>query len=232
MAASLNAVPAARRPMHFGTLWLSDNDYTRFAPYSWTQFATGSTITRQWASWVCSRLRTGEVPARAAMVTDPKKRVFGLVHTNVPQDKKLAEEFKGYLNQYCGGNIITREVEYEGTDFGKAQQDNPNVIVQLKLAGVTTVLMLTEPIQPLFQIQAANQQQYKPEWVFSSFGYADSNTVQRLYDQDQMKASMGVSELGVPGGFGLVQATRSRCTTPTTRWRRAGSPAIRRRTRA
>ena len=203
MAASLNAIPAGRRPMHFGTLWLSDSDYSRFAPYAWTQFSTGSTITRQWASWVCSRLRNGDVPARSAMVTDPKKRVFGLVHTNVPQDKKLAEEFKGYLNQYCGGNIITREVEYEGTDFGKAQQDNPNVIVQLKLAGVTTVLMLTEPIQPLFQMQAANQQSYKPEWVFSSFGYADSSTVQRLYDQEQMKASMGVSMLGIPGGFGF-----------------------------
>lgn len=203
MAASLNAIPANRRPMHFGTLWLSDSDYTRFAPYAWTQFATGSTITRQWASWVCSRLRTGEVPARSAMVTDPKQRKFGLVHTNVPQDRKLAEEFKGYLNQYCGGNIITREVEYEGTDFGKAQQDNPNVIVQLKLAGVTTVLMLTDPVQPLFQMQAANQQDYRPEWVFSSFGYADSSTVQRLYDQEQMKASMGVSQLGVPGGFGF-----------------------------
>jgi hypothetical protein len=203
MAAALNAQPADRRPMHFGTLWLSDRDYDRFAPYAWTQFATGSTITRQWASYICSRVRTGQVPSRSALVTDPKQRKFGLVHTNNPQDRRLAEEFKGYLNQYCGGNIITREVEYDGTDFGKAQQDNPNVIVQLKLEGVTTVLMLTDPVQPLFQIQAAKQQDYRPEWVFSSFGYADSNTVQRLYDQEMMKSSFGTSNLGVPGGFGF-----------------------------
>lgn len=203
MAAALNTAPAERRPMHFGTLWQSDQVYSKWAPFAWTQFATGSTITRQWASWICSRLRTGEVPGRAPGV-DPKKRVFGLVHTNLQQDKLLADEFKGYLKSSCGGdNILATEVEYEGTDFGKAQQDDPNVILQLKLANVTTVLMLTEPIQPLFQIQAAKQQNYYPEWVFSSFGYADSNTVQRLYDQDEMKGSMGTSNLGIYGGFGF-----------------------------
>jgi hypothetical protein len=204
MAAALNAAPADRRPMHFGTLWLSDQDYTRFAPYSWTQFATGSTITRQYASWVCSRVRTGEVPARSPMVTDPKKRVFGLVHTNLEQDVRLANELKGYLNQFCGGNIVAKEVSYEGSDFGKAQQDNANLIVQLKLAGVTSVMMLTDPVQPLFQLNEATQQKYNPEWLWNSFGYTDSSTVQRLYkDTGQTVASMGTSNLGIPGGFGF-----------------------------
>lgn len=201
MAAALNSVPTDRRPMHFGTLWLSDQIYDRFAPYSWTQFSTGSTIVRQWASYVCSRVATGQVPARAPTVTDPKKRVFGLVHTNLPQDRILAEEFKGFLKSYCG--LQPKEVEYEGTDFGKAQQDNPNVIAQLRLAGVTTVLMLTDPIQPLFQYQAAKQQNWYPEWVWSSFGYGDSNTVQRLYDQEEAKGDFGTSNLGVYGGFGF-----------------------------
>jgi hypothetical protein len=201
MAAALNAQPADSRPMHFGTLWLSDQDYTRFAPYAWTQFATGSTIVRQYASYVCTRVATGDVPARAPAVTDPHKRVFGLVHTNVEQDVRLANELKGYLKSMCG--LEPKEIVYEGTDFGKAQQDNPNVIVQLKVAGVTSVLMLTEPIQPLFQLQVAKQQNYYPEWIFSSFGYADSNTVQRLYDQDEVKGSFGTSNLGVWGGFGF-----------------------------
>ena len=47
MAAALNTVPASRRPMHFGTYWLSDQIYDKFAPYVWTPFSTGSTITRQ-----------------------------------------------------------------------------------------------------------------------------------------------------------------------------------------
>lgn len=204
MAAALNAQPADRRPMHFGTLWLSDTDYSRFAPYSWTQFATGSTITRQAASYVCSRVRTGLVPPRSPMVTDPKKRVFGLVHTNLDQDRRLANEYKSYLKQFCGADIVTKEVEYDGSDFGKAQQDNANLVVQLKLSGVTTVLMLTDPVQPLFQLQAATRQEYFPEWVWTSFGYADSSTVMRLYgDTGQQNNFIGTSNLGIPGGFGF-----------------------------
>lgn len=203
MANALSAAPASRRPMHFGTLWLSDQDYTRMAPYTWTQFATGTTIVRQYASYICARVKTGKVPARSPMVTDPKKRTFGLVHTNKPEDKRLASELKGFLKQYCGLTNI-HEVEYEGVDFGKAQQDNTNVVVQLKLNNVTTVMMLTEPIQPLFQITAAKQQDYFPEWVFSSFGYSDSNTVMRLYDQDEMKGAFGTSNLGIFGGFGFA----------------------------
>ncbi len=116
MAAALNAVPSDHRPMHFGTLWLSDQDYTRFAPFTWTQFATGSTIVRQYASYICSRVATGQVPPRAGIVKDPKKRVFGLVHTNVEQDVRLANELKGYLDQMCG--LHPKEISYEGTDFG------------------------------------------------------------------------------------------------------------------
>lgn len=204
MTAALANVPADRRPMHFGTLWQSDATYTKYAPFDWTQFATGSTITREWASYICSKLRgSGAYAARGRDVPDAKNRVFGLVHTNLPEDVALANEFKGYLKSFCGEDIIKKEVAYEGTDFGKAQQDDPNVVVQLKIAGVTTVLMLTEPIQPLFQIAAARGQDYFPEWVFSSVGYSDSNTVQRLYDQDEMKGSFGTSNLGIPGGFGF-----------------------------
>jgi len=201
MAAALNAVPADHRPMHFGTLWLSDQDYTRFAPFTWTQFATGTTIVRQYASYVCSRVVTGVVPPRSAMVKDPKKRTFALVHTNVEQDVRLANELKGFLKADCG--LKPKEITYEGTDFGKAQQDNANVIVQLKTANITSVLMLTDPVQPLFQLTTAKQQNYFPEWIWSSFGYEDSSTVQRLYDQTEVKGSFGTSNLGVPGGFGF-----------------------------
>ena len=203
MAAALNAKPANVRPMHFGSLWLSDQDYTKFAPYAWTQFSTGTTIVRQQASYICSRL-VGQIASRSPdSALNTKPRVFGFVHTNLQQDKRLADEYKGYLQQFCGKNIITKEVEYDGSDFKNAQQDNANLVLQLKIAGVTTVIMLTEPVQPLFQLQQAQGQNYSPEWIFSSFGYSDSSTVQRLYDQNQTRGSFGTSNLGVTGGFGF-----------------------------
>ena len=207
MAANLNAENDNIRPMHYGTLWQSDQVYSKFAPYAWTQFATGSTITRGWASYVCSRLVGGKAERSPDATVAASKRKFGLVHTNLPQDKLLADEFKGYLTQFgCPKDVITKEVEYDGTNFSQAQQDNTNVIAQLRLAGVTTVLMLTEPVQPLFQMPIAEQQQYYPEWVYTSYGYSDSNTVQRLYTSvapNTVKGNFGLSQLGVPGGFGF-----------------------------
>jgi hypothetical protein len=202
MAAALNAVPPDHRPMHFGSLWLSDSDYSRFAPYAWTQFATGSTVTRQWASYVCSRLVGQKASRSPDSNIQSQTRVFGLVHTNLQQDKRLASEFRGYLRQYCpGGDPVAKEVEYDGTDFAQAQNNNTNMIAQLRLSNVTSVLMLTDPVQPLFQLGTASGQNYHPEWIFSSFGYEDSNTVQRLYDQGETAGSFGTSNLGVFGGF-------------------------------
>ncbi len=45
-----------QRPMHFGSLWLSDKEYARWAPYTWTQFTTGTKAADLYASYVCSRL--------------------------------------------------------------------------------------------------------------------------------------------------------------------------------
>jgi hypothetical protein len=215
MAADLNAedggnsacktgVRGCKRPMHFGTLWLSDQDYSRFAPYSWTQFATGSTIVRQEASYVCGDLVGHSASRSPDNNIKNKPRVFGLVHTNNEQDVRLANEFKADLKQYCGKDIIgNRDYSYDGTNFGKAQQDGSNLIVQMKVAGVTSALMLTEPIGPLFQLNAAKGQNYSPEWIWSSFGYSDSSTVQRLYDDNEVQGSFGTSNLGVYGGFGF-----------------------------
>lgn len=214
MAADLNTVPANRRPMHFGTLWLSDSIYSKFAPYVWTQFSTGTTIVNQLASYVCSKLVGGKA------VNSPNDEVhggykntvrkFGLVHTNLPQDVPFINDFKAALNTYCAGKggagIIAKEVAYDGTDFSNAQKDDTNLIVQLHTANITSVIMLGDPIQGLFQLDDAGGQSYYPEWIYSSEGYMDSNTVQRLYtsiNKTESEGDFGTSNLGVYGGFGF-----------------------------
>ena len=215
MAAALHgSAPASSRPMHFGTLWLSDSDYGRcdqgyvnctgFAPFNWTQFATGTTIVNQYASYVCGRLVGGKASRSPDATTKNRQRVFGFVHPNAsktPEVARLADEMKAALQRDCGKNIITKEVTYS-VDIGAAQTDATNMIVQLQSAGVTTVLMLADPVFPLFQLGEAKAQNYFPEWVWSTFGYTDTSVVQRLYDDDEVKGSFGITQLGTPGGFG------------------------------
>lgn len=207
MAAALNAkAPPDKRPMHFGTLQLSDKFYTQWAPYAWTQFATGTTATRQFASYVCSKLVGKQVSRQVSTTVGQPTRKFGMIHPNLQEYQILADEFRGYVKQYCGEDIIgNREATYD-TDISRAVDQAHTLITRMHSDGVTSLLMLTDLLFPLFQIQAASEERYLPEWVWAGFNYTDAAAVQRLYDdfyKDEVnKASFGISNFGVPGGFG------------------------------
>ncbi|HZT64708.1 MAG TPA: hypothetical protein VFA11_02860 [Acidimicrobiales bacterium] len=207
MAADLNTVAPNTRPMHFGTLWMSDSIYNQFAPYAWTQFATGTTVVNQLASYICSKLVGGK--ATRSQSYPGSTRRFGLIHSNQPQDAVMISDFKAALNRSCAGKggagIIAKEVSYDGTDFTNAQRDDTNLIVQMHTATppITSIIQLGDPVQSLFQVDDASAQRYWPEWIFGSYGYEDSSTVQRLWDQTEAKGDFGISSLGVPGGFGF-----------------------------
>lgn len=207
MAAALNAkAPAEKRPMHFGTLHLSDKIYTQFAPYAWTQFATGSTTVRQFASYTCSRL-VGKPVGRQVSTAIPGQptRKFGLIRPNLPEYEVLAKEFRSYVTEYCGKDVIAREATYD-TDVSRAADQAHTLITSMHAEQVTSLLMLTDLFFPLFQIQAAADENFKPEWIWAGLNYTDASAVQRLYDdfykEEVNKFSFGISNFGVPGGFG------------------------------
>ena len=218
MAAGLNgAAPRDRRPMHFGTLWLSDNDYGRceagyknctgFAPYVWTQFATGTTIVNQYAGYVCSRLVGGKAnrsPNAAIAARQARVRLRAPQRQQDARSEAAGGRVQGRTTARLRRVTSSPARSSTPTDIAAAQTDASNMVVQLQSAGVTTVLMLADPVFPLFQLGEAKAQGYSPEWVWSSFGYTDSSTVQRLYDDDEVKGSFGISQLGVPGGFGYT----------------------------
>lgn len=208
LADALNAkIPANRRPMMFGTLWLPDSYYSAWEPFVWTQWASGTTIVRQKASWVCSRLvgkpavnsQRGETTGGTPFSETTRK--FGLIYPNRDEDRHRADEFKAALREFCGRDIVAVERDYT-FDLSRAADEGQQIMLQMRQANVTSILMLTDPVLPLFQINQARSIDYWPEYLFSSIGYADSNTVQRLYNQDQVnKAAFGLSNLGVYGGF-------------------------------
>jgi hypothetical protein len=201
MASALSAIPSARRPMHFGSLWLSDQYYKRFAPFAWTPFVTGSTITKSWATYICSKLNGKKASRSPDPAIREKTRKFGLVYVNREEVKLLATELKGELQRYCGGNIIAREIQYSA-DIAAAQTDATNMVIQLKVqCECTSVIMLTDLLFPLFQMSEAERQGFRPEWIFSSFGLEDVDAIQRIYPDSETAGSFGISHFGIPGGF-------------------------------
>jgi hypothetical protein len=202
MAEALHAkAPASKRPMHFGTLWLSDADYKRWSPYVWTQFNSGTRAMQLYAQWVCST-KVGKKASNSPQYKGATRK-WALLHPNLQPSVKVANELKGFLKRYCGKDIIQgREFSYD-TDLSRAGDQAATIAVRLKLDGVTSLMYVHDPVFPLFQIVAFAGQDYNPEKVWTPTGYYDSNTVQRLYEQPQVdKASYGLTQFGIPGGFG------------------------------
>lgn len=201
MAAALNAkAPPDRRPMHFGTLHESDSLYKRWAPFDWTQFISGTAHVRQYASWLCSRVVGKKAVNSAQYKTTTRK--FALMYPNFQQVRGVANELKGFIKQYCGKNVFASEFAYD-TDPSRATDQGTQIAVRFKLDGITSVVYLLDLVAPIFHLISFEGQDYKPELVFTGTNYMDSSTVQRTYEQPMVdKASFGITNFGVPGGFG------------------------------
>jgi hypothetical protein len=91
-----------------------------------------------------------------------KTRVFGLVTPDNPEYMALGDEIENGLKR-CGTNIAKR-VSYT-INVAQFGSEGTSMAAQLKTSGVTTVLCYCDPLIPIFISQAADQQQYKPEWT-------------------------------------------------------------------
>jgi hypothetical protein len=203
MAEALHAkAPPDKRPMHFGSLWLSDKDYHRFSPYVWTQFTSGTKAADMYGSYVCSRL-VGKKAARSAQYANTTRK-FALLYPNLVEARNVGDDLRVSVKKYCGTDIYEGRVFEYSTDLSRAADEGTSIAVRLKLEGVTSLTYLMDPVFPLFQIIAQEGQGYRPEYVWTPTGYYDSSTVQRLYEQKQIDGnSFGVTMFGIPGGFGV-----------------------------
>lgn len=206
MAAALNAkAPPETRPLHFGTIHISDRNYKKWAPYAWTQFISGTAELDKFASWLCTRVIDKPAANSSQYGTTPRK--FGLAVANSQNYAELKEDFKASLGKYCGNKqVISPDAEFTYSyDVSRAGDEGTQMAVKYKLLGVTSVIFIGDPIMPLFHLLSFKGQSYMPELVWPGISYVDTTTVNRAYDQDMVnKASFGISAFGQPGGWGPV----------------------------
>jgi hypothetical protein len=204
MAEALHAkAPADKRPMHFGSLWLSDAEYNRWHPYTWTQFTSGTKAADLYASYVCARL-VGKKATRSPQYRN-QTRKFALLYPDLEEARNVGDDLRRYIKKYCGSDIYGNRVFEYSTDIGRAADEGTTIAINLRQQGVTSLTYLMDPVFPLFQILTQKSQGYRPEYVWTPTGYYDSSVVQRLYDQEQIDGnSFGVTAFGIPGGYGFT----------------------------
>jgi hypothetical protein len=174
---------ARNKVVAIGPLGFPNSWYQRHAPYWFSAAPTGSQGASFVANVVCRRL--SRLPAIFA--GDPlyqrTQRVFGLITPQNPEYMEIGDEIAAGMKG-CGVNVA-RRVSY-AINVATFQAQATNMAAQLKAAGITTALCFCDPLVPIFLSNAAQSQNWQPEWTEPYYNDPQG----RLMNQDQWAHAM------------------------------------------
>ncbi|HEX4777031.1 MAG TPA: hypothetical protein VFW74_09690 [Acidimicrobiia bacterium] len=134
-----------------------------------------------------------------------KTRVFGILHYDTP-DGQYSELFHNVEDALAKYHVkAATDVSYP-LDLNRASEIARTAIAKLKSAGVTSVIIMGDPIMPKNFTDEATKQGYFPEWILGPNVYIDTAIFGRTYDQKQWIHAFGPSFLAARGEQQTVDA--------------------------
>jgi hypothetical protein len=135
-----------------------------------------------------------------------QERVFGHLWIEANEESAdSAAELRALLEE--DGITLAEQQSYR-LDPASLQEQAAGVIARFRNAGVTSVIMQTDPIAPSVFTQVATSQNWFPEWILTGSTLTDTTAFGRTYDQQQWAHAFGISQLGArtaPGVGGSSQ---------------------------
>lgn len=188
--------------MCFCTVTIAQSYYLQWAPYVWgTGLPDETSAYLMRAEMICNNL----VPyapqfAGEATLNTPiaKKRVFGLIWPGASSidDTNIyvagAQYFANLLKS-CGADL-KEDVSFPIIDPNGAA-DAETLMSKFSSEGITDVILVQDPIDPIYLTDAASSQSYFPEWVDTGSALEDTTHFGRLYNSSEWKHSFGISFL-------------------------------------
>jgi hypothetical protein len=167
--------------------WYAERD-----PFVWSIDASGYQKQSHTAELVLRQLAGKPAEFGGDDVSSTERR-FGLLYLESSANSKpQADELIATLA--AGGVEVVETVSYV-LDPSTIQQTASQAIAKLKAAGVTTVLLSTDPIAPRDFTREATAQQYFPEWLLAAVVLTDTTAFARTYDQEQWAHAFGSTAL-------------------------------------
>jgi hypothetical protein len=139
---------------------------------------------------ICSQFKNGNAVYGGDDVKN-KKRVYGIAHYDTPTgDQTNTYKVLRDSLEDCGISIKT-DVSFF-LDTAKSQETARTTIAKLQGAGVTSIIFLGDPLNPIYMTQEATAQDYFPEWIIGPTVYVDTAVFGRRYDQKQWAHAFGI----------------------------------------
>lgn len=186
---------ARRGVLAVGIGAVSDEWYAERHPYAWGGMSC-STLMRHVAEFVNDRL-FGNPADDAGGDLNGRPRRIALVAPENPYYQDCARQFVADVE--AAGNRLAGNLTY-ALDINTLSQDTSSMVARLVQDDITSVVLFTDPVAPLFLTAKATQQRYFPEWIVTGLALTDDDRIAQLYDQSQWEHAFGLRTLtaGVP----------------------------------
>ncbi len=170
--------------------------YRAHHPYLWGFVMECERIAHQLAEYIGKRL--AHRPAKWAKQREKNRpRVFGTWVPNNDQYQRCVKISEDDMRNKYGVNPEDGSRYNYPLDIQRWPDEAARAIVQFHADGVTTIILASDPLSPIFLTQSARGQEYFPEWVTNGAGLTDVDQFARLWDQEEVQWSLfGMSQLG------------------------------------
>ena len=168
--------------------WFAERD-----PYVWALDASSEQKQVHVVEFISKQL-AGKPASHAGDALKADTRKFALVYeaSGGAESERLADLMIGRLEE--SGVEVAERLPYK-LDPGTIQQQASQIVAKMKDAGITTVIMSTDPVAPGDFTREATAQEYEPEWLVAAATLTDTNAFGRGYDQKQWAHAFGVTSL-------------------------------------
>ena len=170
--------------------WFAERD-----PYLWNLDGSSEQKQVHVVEFIGKQL-AGKPASHAGDALKAETRKFAVVYeaSGGAESQRLADLMEARMTE--AGAAPDLMLAYT-LDPGTIQQQASQIVAKMKAAGITTVVMSTDPVAPGDFTREATTQEYEPEWLVAAATLTDTNAFGRGYDQAQWTHAFGVTSLAV-----------------------------------
>lgn len=162
-----------------GEPYYDQGDLQDLAPYMWQYSAALDQQFGTLGAWACARVAGRKASHAGDPILHTQDRAFGVIGYNIYPE--LPVDLGPMVQRLEGCDAAPREINQSAT-VGTAisPTDAQNAMIQMKDAGVTSVICVCNNFQLTALMTAATSQTYRPEWIVSTYFFNDTDYAAHL----------------------------------------------------